>query len=276
MERPPLPDFEKPPLVEVALSMQFEKLANFRAVHLGLLWQSLGRDRFPNFEEQPPVQETIERFGPVKATEFPKFELMDVPPVPRYLFVSADGTEVVQIQQDRFTVNWRKRNLTDVYPRFEALAAFFQTQVATFERFVTQNHLGQIKATQAEVTYVNRIEPALESRKLGMILSVFSGVFTDNFLQEPEEAYSSFRFPMMTESGRVGSLYVEVRPEIPGEKNGTLKMVLLARGRPQAPTSASASDFFMLARKYIVSGFASITSKEAHATWGRIDNACVS
>ncbi|MDQ2832316.1 MAG: TIGR04255 family protein [Acidobacteriota bacterium] len=276
MRRPPLPDFDNPPVTEVALSMQFEEIADFRSIYFGLLWQTLGPDRFPTFEEQPPVQRTVERFGTAILPEGAKFELLEMPPVPRYLFVSADGTEVVQIQQDRFTVNWRKRSPDNNYPRFERLATLFEEQSLKFQDFLDRYDLGKIVVTQAEVTYVNRIEQQGEPRKLQRVFSVFSGVFSDDFLQEPEETYISFRFPLVSEQNRVGRLYIDVSPENPGDKDGPLKMVMLARGKPVGADRKSAADFFALGRKYIVSGFASITSREAQQTWGRRDDAGVS
>jgi uncharacterized protein (TIGR04255 family) len=273
MRRPPLPDFEKPPLTEVALSMQFEEIADFRAVYFGLLWQKLGTDRFPTFEEQPPVRASFERLGTSSVDETPNFELLEIPPVPRYLFVSKDKTQVVQVQQDRFTVNWRKRSPTDEYPRFEALAKLFDEQSSKFQEFLDQHNLGKISVTQAEVTYVNRIEQQGEPRKLQRVFSVFSGVFSDNFLKEPEETYLSFRFPLVDETRRAGSLYITVQPENPEDRDGPLKMVMRARGKPDGADREAAIGFFSLGRKFIVSGFASITSKEAQESWGRRDNA---
>jgi hypothetical protein len=43
----PLPEFDNPPVVEVALSVQFEALATLRTPQIGLLWQEF-RDRFHN------------------------------------------------------------------------------------------------------------------------------------------------------------------------------------------------------------------------------------
>lgn len=270
--RPPLPDFDKPPITEVALSIQFEELAKFRSIHLGLLWEELGIHRFPDFEEQPPVHVALESLDGSES-EAPKFEVLDVPPMPRYLFISVSGNEVVQIQQDRFTVNWRKRKPTDEYPRFEHLAAFFDEQCRRFEGFLSRRNLGRLEVNQAELTYVNRIEKAGQPSRLRDFLSVLSGAYSDDFLQDPEEVYASFRYPLYSSQERVGRLYIDVRPEAPGNAEGALKMVLRARGKPAASDRVSAEAFFTLARQQIVSGFASITSKEAHNTWGRRDNA---
>ena len=49
-----LPDFENPPLVEVALSVQFEPIEQMRTPQIGLLWTEF-RHRFPVTQEHPPV-----------------------------------------------------------------------------------------------------------------------------------------------------------------------------------------------------------------------------
>ena len=50
----PLPVFAKPPVHEVALSVMFDGLAEWKAIHTGLLWQKF-RDRFPTTEDHPPL-----------------------------------------------------------------------------------------------------------------------------------------------------------------------------------------------------------------------------
>lgn len=49
--RPPdLPDFAKPPVAEVVLSLQFGALSSLTTAHVGLLWRKY-RDLFPLIEE---------------------------------------------------------------------------------------------------------------------------------------------------------------------------------------------------------------------------------
>ena len=62
-----LPDFAKPPLAEVALSVQFEPLEKMRTPQIGLLWNDF-RQRFPDTEEHPPLDSVIERFGIPRAS----------------------------------------------------------------------------------------------------------------------------------------------------------------------------------------------------------------
>ena len=111
----PLPKFDNPPVVEVALSVQFERLS-ISAAHIGLVWQKF-RDRFPNIEEKPEIEAAIEQFGPPERKgPGVRFEV-GVMPIPRFWFVNQDGSELVQVQRDRFIRNWRKKDGGPGYPK---------------------------------------------------------------------------------------------------------------------------------------------------------------
>lgn len=56
-----LPAFEKPPVVEVAASLQFDPIESLHAMRLGLLWARY-RDRYPVVEMQPPLGDAKEAF----------------------------------------------------------------------------------------------------------------------------------------------------------------------------------------------------------------------
>lgn len=269
MERPPLPDFVHPPLAEVALSIQFAELSNFRAIHLGSLWEAFSKVVFPRFEEQPPVPASLEAMGIPQATSAPQFQLLDVPPMPRYLFLSDRSGFVVQVQQDRFTVNWRRRSPNDLYPRFEAVLSEFERLADQFNQFMSDGNLGKIRVTQAEVTYVNRIETSELSAD---VVSVLSSRYSDGFLHDPEEVNLSLRFPIFEKDQLCGRLHIVARTgALLGSKN-PMNLMLLARGKPQGDDIKAAVDFFAIGRKHIVSAFASVTSKEMHLKWERTDH----
>src|SRR4051794_34607596 len=104
----PLPDFAKPPVTEVVLGMQFDALPRLRSLQIARLWQEAYRDRFPVTEEHVPLDPIVEKFGVVKQPRATRIvAVLDSPPVPRYWFMNAtNGTDLVQVQQDRFVRNW--------------------------------------------------------------------------------------------------------------------------------------------------------------------------
>lgn len=68
------------------------------------------------------------------------------------------GTEMIQLQVDRFIKNWRKAGHGDVYPLYELVVKpSFNRDLKEFEEFVTAEGLGVIQMNQCEVTYVNHI-----------------------------------------------------------------------------------------------------------------------
>ena len=107
--RAPLPDFARPPVIEVALDVQFEPLAKLRTPELARFWMSL-RERFPRAEEQvalPPMNiEPIEG-GPEQPLQL-QLQLLRAPTVDRWWLLNEAASELVQVQQDRFIVNWRR------------------------------------------------------------------------------------------------------------------------------------------------------------------------
>lgn len=272
MERPPLPDFGHPPLAEVALSMQFEELSNFRVIHLGALWEQFATE-FQLTEEQPPVPATVELLGVPQVLSGPQFQLLNAPPMPRYLFLSNETSFVIQVQQDRFTVNWRRKSKDDVYPRFESVIGRFEDFVGRFSDFITKKNLGIIRVTQAEVTYVNRIETAELSGSVEGIVSVLSGRYSDNFLHDPDEVNLTLRFPIHESAQLRGRLHIIAHTGKSVDSRNPMNLMLLARGKPQGDDIKAALDFFAIGRKHIVSAFASVTSQDMHRRWGRTDHA---
>jgi uncharacterized protein (TIGR04255 family) len=78
-----LPEFEKPPVVEVVLSIQFKPLALFRTPHVGLFWLKF-REKFPTLQESVPIQPSFEEPGSRPVKTGIRFEAVQIPPVPRY------------------------------------------------------------------------------------------------------------------------------------------------------------------------------------------------
>jgi uncharacterized protein (TIGR04255 family) len=270
MSRPKLPDFQRPPVNEVALSIQFEVLSELRAIHIGELWGGFGKKLFPSVEEQPSIPKQIERFGAANNLGGPQFELLNIPPLPRFLFVSESGNEVIQIQSDRFTYNWRKRREADIYPRYEAIEAKFIEFFGKFSNFLRDEKLGSIKVEQADVTYVNQMPREEIANRIDKVISVFSGGYTSDFLRDPEQVHLALKFILTRETKAIGRLHIDAH----GTQTDTpaLRLVLVARGKPEGTDIKAATEFLGFGRAAIVKGFASITSREMHKAWGRTDD----
>ena len=105
-----LPDFGRPPIDEVAITLQFrERAAGYTDAHAGLYWQT-DKDAYSRVELHPrvaPIMETLEESAPASRTF--QIELPVQPLGGRTWLVGRNDDYVVQIQNDRFIRNWRKR-----------------------------------------------------------------------------------------------------------------------------------------------------------------------
>ena len=271
-----LPDFRRPPVIEVLLSVQFDPIEALQGPHLGLLWQKF-RARYPRIEQHAPISPRLERFGEALAsTPTARIEMVDKPPLPRSWFLNEVGTELIQIQEDRFVHNWRKRGEDDEYPRFEHIRDQFSEQLDVFCSFIAQEELGKFVPNQCEVTYVNHIVAGDGWEKhgeLGKVFTVWKEGYSDDFLSEPETAEISVRYVIYNETNEpIGRLYVISKPGFSTtDKKPILRLELSARGKPEDDSVASVLSFMELGREHIVRAFASITTKKMHKVWGRYD-----
>lgn len=263
------PDFERPPVVETVLSVQFERLGGMRAVHFGSLWQKL-KPTFEKTEERPALEPAIERFPePAPHGARLQFEAVETPPLPRLWFLNDAGDEMVQVQNDRFIKNWRKADAGQSYPRYDqTIRPAFERDWALFKSFVAEEALGDIKVNQCEVTYVNHIVSGDGWMKMDEIEKIFT------FWKQPpadplpgraEDFGFHARFPIRDERERpIGRLHVEVHPALNNADNRPMYVMnLTARGM-----CGDGIGFLDIGRLWIVNTFRNITTKDMHAVWG--------
>lgn len=269
----PLPEFENPPVVEVALSVQFEALAGLRTPQLGLLWQEF-RNRFPITEEHPPLDAVLERFGIPPTPNIARFQMLTSPPVPRCWFLNREGTELVQVQQDRFVHNWRKVGDTDTYPRYDHVKSTFENELRCFDKFLAHHQIGELNPNQCEITYVNHITSGEGSKhhgQLGDVFTFFAPRYTDEFRPIPEDGRFSLRYVIPYGPGEpAGRLHVAVEPAYRSADDVPMfALTLTARGRPLADGVPGVLGFLDVGREWIVRTFASITTPQMHTIWRR-------
>jgi uncharacterized protein (TIGR04255 family) len=269
-----LPDFRNPPLAETVLSLQFEPLAGLTTAHVGLLWDRF-RKQFPMIEEHPPLPPVFEKF---ELPSPPQIEVSfeEKPPVPRVWFLNEAGSELIQVQSDRFIHNWRKMEGLDPYPRYEPIRDRFRDEVGVLEKFLREEKLGALVVNQCEVTYVNHIEPAGVWGRHGEVEKAFvmcSRLGTASFLHEPEDVALRMRFVIPGPKGNsIGRLHAVVQPAWKKSDNSPiLTLNLTARGSPIGEDIKGAFAFFELGRSWIVKGFADLTTPAMQRMWERID-----
>lgn len=269
-----LPDYRKPPISEVVLSLQFKAVEDLRTPLIGLLWDRF-RERLPEIEEHPPLPHIIERFG---APTPPKINVLveQKPPVPRVWFLTSEKTELIQVQQDRFIHNWRKISGKEPYPHYPAICQKFREEVAELGRFLTKEKLGPIDINQCEITYVNQIEAGQLWKSHGdisAILRYWKDLERGGFLPQAEDVALRVRYIIPDDSGKpIGRLHLVVQPAWKSADNmPVLTMNLTARGKPLTDDVEGAFAFFDLGRRWIVKGFADLTTEKIQReAWERI------
>lgn len=268
-----LPDFTDPPVTEVVLSVQFEPIKDLRSPVVGQLWAKF-RDRFPRVEEHEPIEPSIETFGERARVPAVRVQVLDGLPSPRLFFLNQSGSELIQVQKDRFSHNWRKQGQGDGYPRYERILDNFRQELGVFEHFLQEEKLGQLTPTQGEVHYVNQIVPAAvwtRHGEVGDVLELFSPHGSDDFLPEPEDVRMGIRYVLRDPDGTPqGRLHLVAEPGYAPDGSAMILLRLTARGRPLSADVDGILRFFDLGRQWIVRGFACATTPQMHQVWGRL------
>jgi uncharacterized protein (TIGR04255 family) len=137
--------FRRPPLIEVSFGLRFRRPPALHVAHYGLFWANIVRD-FPDTLDQPPIADPQtpppEWFGP------------------RVWLVHRDKALLLQLQYDRFHVNWRRLTPDVEYPRFTTLAPLFRIYCTAWAEFLDRFGLGRLEDLRAELSYVNHLEPS--------------------------------------------------------------------------------------------------------------------
>lgn len=273
----PLPSFKNPPVIETVLGVQFDPLTELQSCHLGALWERKFRKEFPRTEDRGPLDAVVETYGaPQTAVPRLRLQMVERPPVPRCWFVKADGSQLVQVQPDRFIHNWRKVGVHHDYPRYDKIRSQFSMEMERFQEFLTNEGIGNIHANQWEVTYVNHI-PAngifSVHGEIEKLITIFSMDYSDNFLGTSEATQFSGRYLIRSDDGEfIGRLHITAQPVFSAENdNPLIILTLTARGKPIEESFEGILLSLDLGRQYVVRGFASITTEEAHVVWERDD-----
>src|SRR5260370_4551625 len=265
---PKLPEFGEPPVVEVAISLQFKALEALRTPHFGLLWSRFRNEGYTRIEEHGELEPAFEEF---EASQVPKVGIRvqtfdDAPPPPRVWFLNEPQNELIQMQRDRLIVNWRRGAQSEPYPRYPHIIERFRSALTSFIEFTTLEKLGDPVPTQCEVTYVNHMPSGLGWTKHGEldhVVTTWANRYSDEYLGTPEDIGLQVRYRMDNETGTaLGRLHVVVQPAYrTTDGQPIFVMNLTARGRPQPGDLAGSYELFHPEHKRIVRGFTSITTQ---------------
>lgn len=276
--------YARAPLVEVAISVQFETPRGFTQAHLGAYWESQ-REAFPTVHSTQGLPAINESFAGGRSWLPPSLRLaLAEEPDTRVQMTSADKQWVQQVQADRLVVNWRKRDdAATPYPRFTRTLERFLKCWGDLHHFFKRVNLAAAKPVVWEVVYVNRIPAGPLWRSAGDWPSIFPGLWGKPFASIEGAALAGLQGQWVWETtSPAARLYVEPKPgRGPGPDSQDLLFVTftargpltLSAGAEIGDTSAEAAIWNAAdsGHRLIVSAFDSLNSSEAKQAWGRND-----
>jgi uncharacterized protein (TIGR04255 family) len=267
-----LPEYENPPLVEVILGVQFERLSAFKNAHLGAFWKMLDRD-WQTPSDAAPLQPQFERFEDSAKWGHVGGQLLLVsdPPL-RVQIKNRKGDQMIQLQNGRLHFNWLGE-AGGSYPHYDKVRDHFTWALGQLMEFSERENLGPIKPNQWEVTYLNHIPHGTVWRtpKDWGFFRPLAGLPAMDGLFQGESFGGEWHFVLPDRRGR---LHVNWKHGIAsgGPAKEMIVLNLTARGGVASadpdivPSVVKGLD---LGHETIVRSFAELMSDEANSYWGR-------
>lgn len=261
-----LPEFEAPPLVEVSLGVQFHALPALRPIELGAL-RDAWRAEYPLVQELPPLPPQIESETP----GIPALQFSLGLPQARLWFLTTAQSQLVQVQSDRFIVNWRQTPDDAEYPRYATVREAFQQRLDDLIAFLDDRQFGSIKVTQVEATYINAIDPPPGQTRLGDLTRVFRHwhPLDAHHLAGPDQARAAFAFSVPSLGRPPVRMYVSADPAVRPDGRPAHFLTMTVRGAPVESDRDAALRFLDEAHDHLVHSFAELTPESMHAEWRR-------
>ena len=266
--------FGAPPVVETALSVQFNPLAGFTTAHTGWFWkeyvEKLGEGppkEWKQAAEAARLPERLEKFGAEDVWVVPTLNVTHGVVSPRTQIIRGDGERLLQIQDNRFILNWRKRE--SAYPSYEVLLPEFRNMLSAFESFCSEAGFGMPAYNVWEILYVDQVKKGTmwdSARDLNRIFPALTvpPVSVRHAPASGDETISAdWRFSLANRRGR---LYVQLRQaRLQPSNEEVIQLTTTARGAVSETQSWEQGLNF--GHEALRETFLAITSPEAKEFW---------
>lgn len=260
--------YQNPPLVEVAVSLQFERPSGLNGAHLGAFWYTQ-RDKYPHAKTAPPIPSVDpDLFGSPGPLLVPSIRIALLnEPEQRVQMTSEDEQWMVQIQENRIVINWRKHDGS--YPRYEAARDRLLATWDCWVRFVQAELKKSCEPRLWEITYVNRVPEGILWQSPSDWPKVFSGLWGGEFGFDPTSSLIAHQGSWLLEhpaQNPVARLFVEPKMVKAAEGQRSLLVNLTAKGSVTSPEIGPSLE---IGHELIVSTFDRISSDTAKREWGK-------
>lgn len=211
----------------------------------------------------------FEVFGGANSALHPKIEFGPAPIQNRTWFASSMNDHLLQLQSDRFMLNWRasESRQPSSYPRFEPILNKFLVGLAALDELSSLRLGCRLAVIQAEVAYVNLIKLQDFKESTAWVS------FLKDYPADGLESISCATGKVIADSqGRpVARLHTQIQTVywgFQGESKG-LHITFTVRGATAGVEISQLGEVLLSARALIVHEFARITSSVAHEKWER-------
>ena len=266
----PFLEFERPPIVELVLGVQFAPLSRLSSGHLGWFWKQFLDDQWVNASDAVLLADQFETFEEQGRWRMPSKMQVTLDAnagPPRLQLENAAGDRMLQVQQTRFHYNWKRRDQS--YPSFHGVRTEFDKQFSRFRDFLAASAQGELCPNQWELTYVDSIPRGELWQTVADWQRVLPGLLSGPPPIEElcaESASGEWTFEITPRRGR---LHVAVRQaRIPDTNETVLLVQTTARGPIGRDATEDLAAGLALGHSVAVRTFFRITSAEAHAHWG--------
>lgn len=250
--------YRNPPVSEALLSVEFAPLEALGPYNLAKMALKFA-DRYPIVREMPGVPPTV----PPEAE--PSFQIFAGQPPTRLWLLNEQENELLQLQNDRAVVNWRRQSPSDDYPGFNALLQRFREAWRVYLQTLIESGSNLPSSATAEYTYVNSIRVTSDySEFFGLMNSIPDGMPGD---------FGSVRFNLdrrlAFDSGETGYLLVSCAPATNSENPGSdFELGVSAHVQSTTFDTADIERAIDLAHQSAVHGFEAVTTEQKKREWG--------
>ena len=184
--------------------------------------------------EHPPVLPVVEMFP--NSIQEPQLQVSNRPDLARTWFIHEDENQIIQVQRDRFTFNWRKAKSNQQYPGFSTILKRFETFYNRFCKILTELEVGTVTPSQYELTYIDQLFQGAGWNTLDGIGKIFN-LFVDS--PQLNSFWSGVESLILRTSFRVENLHGRLHLTIgnrvrSSDQKQTLQTDFTVRGFPES------------------------------------------